>query len=62
MQDEKVLQVFMDSLEVKYDRKTNGLIIFSHIFTLENPLGNINLKITDGCEENIHCMVSQSDV
>lgn len=38
----KLLQVFMDSLEGRYDKKMNGLIIFSHIFTLRNPLGNIN--------------------
>lgn len=28
----------MDRLEGRYDKKINGLIIFIHVFTLENPL------------------------
>lgn len=36
----KLLQVFMDSLEGRYDKKMNGLIIFSRIFRLvKKPSG-----------------------
>lgn len=41
----------MESLEGRYDNKTNGLIIFSHVYALEIPLGNIDLNITMGREE-----------
>lgn len=35
----KLSQVFMESLEGRYDNKTNGLIIFSHVYALKKSSG-----------------------